>query len=143
MSIKEFLTRAYKVDKRINSKLEQVRSLRDLATKANATLSDAPKSGTPNFHRMENIIAKMIDLENEINSDIDELMNLKHDVIEAIKNVDNPEYQTLLEMRYLCFKKWEQIADDMGYEVRYLYKLHGRALSACDHALKKQDTKRH
>ena len=29
---------------------------------------------------------------------------------------------------YLCFITWEQIAVDMGYELRYIHKLHGKAL---------------
>lgn len=43
-------------------------------------------------------------------------------------------YQTLLELRYLCFKSWEQIAVDMGYDLRWLYRLHHRALNAVSEA---------
>jgi len=42
--------------------------------------------------------------------------------------VDNTEHQTLLELRYLCFKTWEQIAVDMGYNVRHVYRLHDEAI---------------
>ncbi len=38
------------------------------------------------------------------------------------------EQQTLLELRYLCFKTWEQIAVDMGYSIQNAYKVHDRAL---------------
>ena len=51
-------------------------------------------------------------------------------LVHKIKAVQNTEYQTLLELRYLCFKSWEQIAVDMGYELRWLYRLHHRALDA-------------
>ena len=54
----------------------------------------------------------------------------KKDIVHKIKAVQNTEYQTLLELRYLCFKSWEQIAVDMGYELRWLYRLHHRALDA-------------
>ena len=40
MTAKEYLSQAYKIDNDINSKLEQVASLRDLATKATSTISD-------------------------------------------------------------------------------------------------------
>lgn len=39
MTVKEYLTQAYRIDQRINSKLEQIASLRGLALKATATLS--------------------------------------------------------------------------------------------------------
>ena len=129
-AVKNFLMKAYYMDERINSKLEQVASLRALATKATSTLSDTPPSGSRNVQSMENVIVKIIDLENEINEDIDTLVDLKREIVGVIKRIDNPEYQTLLELRYLCFKSWEQIAVDMGYELRWLYRLHHRALDA-------------
>ncbi|MGL6015774.1 MAG: DUF1492 domain-containing protein [Selenomonadaceae bacterium] len=78
---------------------------------------------------MEDIIAKMVDLENEISADIDALVDLKREIVSAIKSVDNPEFRTLLELRYLCFKPWEQIALEMGYDLRWLYRLHQKALA--------------
>jgi hypothetical protein len=117
-------------------------SLRALATKATSTLSDTPPSGTRNLHSMEDIIVKMIDLESEINADIDSLVDLKREFVFIIKKINNPEYQTLLELRYLCFKTWEQIAVVMGYDLRYLHKLHGKALENCEINFK-EDTKRH
>ena len=142
MTAKEYLGQAYRLDQRINSKLEQVMSLRDLATKATSTLSDVAPSGTRNVHRMGDIIVKIVDLENEINRDIDNLVDLKREMVSVIKAVTDPELQTLLELRYLCFKSWEQIAVEMEYSIHHLYKLHNTALGACEIHLK-HDTKSH
>lgn len=130
MKAKEYLSQAYRLDQRIDAKIEQVMSLRNLAAKATATLSDVAPSGTRNVHRMEDII----DLENEVNADIDSLVALKHEITRIIKAVPNLEYQTLLELRYLCFKSWEQIAVMLGYDLRYTHKLHNRALEECKSA---------
>ena len=132
MTAKEYLGQAYRLDQRINSKLEQVLSLRDLATKATAAMSDMPGGGSRNVYKMQDIIGKIIDLENEINADIDQLVDLKREMVAVIKSVKNPEYQTLLELRYLCFKPWEQIAVEMGYSIHHLYRLHNSALAICD-----------
>ena len=40
MAVKNFLMKAYYMDERINSKLEQVASLNELAIKATSTMSD-------------------------------------------------------------------------------------------------------
>lgn len=117
MNVKEYLSQAYRIDQRINSKFDQVVSLRGLATKATSILSDTPHSASKNTHPMEEIIVKIIELENEINSEIDVLIDLKKEIMLIIKNINNPEQQTLLELRYLCFKTWEQIAVDMGYSI--------------------------
>ena len=61
MTAKEYLGQAYRLDQRINSKLEQVLSLRDLTTKATATMSDMPGGGSRNVYRMQDIIGKIID----------------------------------------------------------------------------------
>ena len=129
MTAKEYLGQAYLIDQRINAKLEQAVSLRQLAAKATSTLTDTPHSASPNLRSMENTIGKMVDLENEINADIGALVDLKLEIVSAIKDVENPEYRTLLELRYLCFKPWEQIALEMGYDLRWLYRLHQRALA--------------
>lgn len=128
MTAKEYLGQAYRLDQRINSKLEQVMSLRELTTKATATMSDMPGGGSRNVYKMQDIIGKIVDLENEINADIDQLVDLKREMVAVIKAVKNPEFQTLLELRYLCFKTWEQIAVDMDYDIRWLYRMHKRAL---------------
>lgn len=131
MTVKEYLGQAYRIDQRINSKLEQVGSLRALAAKATSTISDMPHSGSRDVQSMEGIIVKIIDLENEINADIDTLVDLKREIVGIIKAIDNPEYQTLLELRYLCFFSWEKVAVEMDYDLRYLHKLHRKALEKC------------
>ena len=130
MTAKEYLGQAYRLDQRINSKLEQVMSLRELTTTATATMSDMPGGGSHNVYKMQDIIGKIVDLENEINADIDKLVDLKREMVAIIKAVKNPEFQTLLELRYLCFKTWEQIAVEMGYSTRNIYKLHDSAIAA-------------
>jgi len=52
------VSQAYRIDQRINSKLDQVQSLRGLAEKATAIISDTVPSGTRNFHRMEDVICR-------------------------------------------------------------------------------------
>ena len=138
MKAKEFLQKAYRIDQRINSKLEQVTSLRELATKATATLQDSPIKGSRHVHSMEDIIAKMADLETEINQNIIELVELKGEIVSVIQKIDNPEHQTLLELRYLCFKTWEQIAVEMYYSVRNIYKLHDQAMAIVQKNLRVQ-----
>ena len=129
MTIKEYLSQAYRIDQRINSKLEQVSSLRELAVKATSTLSDTYSSGNGNKQKIEGVIVKIIDLEHEIDEEIDRLVDLKQEIVSLIKKVKNPEYQTLLELRYLNFKTWEQIATEMHYSIQHTFRIHDKALS--------------
>ena len=128
MTAKEYLSQARFLDDRIKSKIQQISSLNELATKCTATISDMPHSPNSGGSTMADAVCKIIDLQEEINKDIDRLVDLKREIMGVIKAVPNVEYQTILEKRYLCFISWEQIAVDMGYELRYIHKLHGKAL---------------
>lgn len=128
MTAKEYLSQAYRLDQRINSKIEQVASLNELATKCTSTLTGMPRNPNRASSTMADAVEKIIDLQNEINRDIDRLVDLKREIVTVIKAIENPEHQTLLEKRYLCFLTWEKIAVDMGYDLRWLYRIHKRAL---------------
>ena len=128
MNAKEYLSQAMHIDQRIGSKLEQVTRLRETAANCTATLSYTPRSNAPNRQRMEETICKIVDLEREINVDIDRLVDLKAEARKAINAVNDPDQQLILELRYLCYKPWLEIAEAMGYSEAGIYKLHGKAL---------------
>ena len=128
MTTKEYLSQAFHIDHQINSKLEQLQALRDLATKTTSPMNDMPGSPTRNVTKMEDAVIKIIALSEEINNDVDRLVDLKIEITHAIKKVDDVECALLLELRYLCFKTWEQIAVELGYDIRHVYRLHQLAL---------------
>ena len=128
MTAKEYLSQARFLDNRINSKIQQVSSLNELATKCTATISDMPHSPNKANSTMADAVCKIIDLQEEINKDIDRLVDLKREIMGVIKAVPNVEYQTILEKRYLCFISWEQIAVDMNYSMQHIHRMHSSAL---------------
>jgi len=137
MKAKEYLGQAYRLDQRINSKLEQVSALNSLATKVTTTLSDMPKKPNRATSTMADAVEKIIDLQAKINLDIDYLVNLKSEIVAVINSIKNTEYKTLLEKRYLCFMTWEQIAFDMGYSIQHIYRMRDKALNEiCPQKLK-------
>ncbi len=77
----------------------------------------------------------MIDLEYEIDADIDRLVDLKRAMFHFVANVKHGSHRMLLELRYLEGKTWEEVAETMGYELRWIYRLHGRALKEADREL--------
>ena len=129
MKAKEYLGQAYRLDQRINSKLEQIASLNELAMKCTSTLTGMPRNHDRSISKIE-VVSKIVDLQEEINRDVEKLVDLKRELVWRIKAVDDTEYQTLLELRYLCFKTWEQIAVDMGYNVRHVFRLHDEAVNS-------------
>ena len=125
---KKYLSQAFGLNQRIESKIDQIAVLNDLATKATVTYSDMPKSPNRDGSRMEDAIIKIIDLESEINKDMMKLVELKKDIIRRIKAVESAELQTILELRYLSYMRWEEIAIELGYGIDNVYHLHRKAL---------------
>ena len=111
MTAKDFLEQVRYVDRAIDSKLEQVERLRNESTKATSLVSDMPRSSSPNLQRLEDTIIKIIDLEHEINRDIDWLVDLKKAARVSINAMTNPDERLILELRYLCYKTWPEIAE--------------------------------
>ena len=128
MTAKEYLSQARVLDDRINSKIQQISSLNELATKCTATISDMPHGLNSGGSTMADAVCKIVDLQEEINKDIDRLVDLKREIMGVIKAVPNVEYQTILEKRYLCFISWEQIAVDMNYSMHHIHRMHSSAL---------------
>lgn len=130
MTAKEYLSQAYRLDQRIRSKQEQIAALNDLATSCTATMSGMPSSPNRGNSRMADAVCKIVDLENSIAADMEALVALKADIIHTINEVHCIEYRLILEKRYISGKSWPEIAVDLGYKMRHLYKLHDEAINS-------------
>lgn len=128
MTPKEFLQQIRSADRLIDSKLKQLECLRDETTRTSSMISDMPRSDSPNLQRMESTIVKLLDLEAEINADIDQLVDMKRVARDAINALSNADQRLVLELRYLCYKTWPWIADELGFSISNVYRLHDNAL---------------
>ena len=123
MNVKEYLAKAYGLDETINTKLETLSMLRSLLTKTTSVISGMPQ-GCGDGRGLEKSIAKIVDLENEVNRDIDELVDLKANIKSMIDTIKNPTQKNMMEMRYLQSKSWIEISDCLGKTLGWVYSLH-------------------
>ena len=129
MTAKEYLEQAYRLDLRIQSKQEQIDSLNDLATRCTATMTGMPHSPNRGSSPMADTVCKIVDLQEAIAADMQTLVDLKADIMHTINMVQNIEYRLILEKRYITGKTWPEIAIELGYKMRYMFKLHEEALA--------------
>lgn len=128
MTAKEYLSQALHLDHRIDSKIEQIASLNALATKCTSAITGMPHNPSPSQSTMADAVCKIIDLQELLKKDLSALVDLKREIMGVINGIENDEYKTVLEKRYLCFLSWEQIAVDLHYSMEYAFKIHKRAL---------------
>lgn len=130
MTAKQYLNRAHWLDLQIASKLEQIDELDATITRMTVTFNGGTGSTGRDLHKCERIMNQIIDLQNEVLNDMEELIALKREIMSVIKAVENPEHQTLLEKRYLCSLRWEEISIDMNCSVENVYRIHRAALNS-------------
>ena len=128
MNAKEYLSQTAVINHKIDSKLEQAGSLRTLAMKVTTPFGEDKVKTTKKQSPMEEIMVKLIDLEQEVNDDIDALIKTKEELLEVINQVSDINHQVILEKRYIAGKTWEDIAKETGYDRSTVYRNHGKAL---------------
>lgn len=139
MTAKEYLGQAYRLDQRINSKLQQVETLRSLTQRVTVAYGGEVVSHTRNVTSMQDTIVRLMQAEEELNREIDRLVDLKAEIAGVIGQVRNESYRLILEKRYLCFQTWAQIGDDLHYTRRWLLTKHERAVDIVEKLISERE----
>ena len=114
MNVNDYLSQSFCLDRRIRAKLSEIASLNALTR---SITGDSSAAG------------RLASCERELRGELDSLIELRRSITNAISSVSDPACRTLLELRYLCFETWEQVAEEMNYSVQHVYRLRGKALS--------------
>lgn len=125
----KYLKRYINLDREIDRKLEEVSRLRSKLTRVTQVLTAEPRGGGTIYGKTEEIIAKIVDLENEIDADIDRLISIRDNIKAVIEAVENDRERLLLQYRYLDGWTFEKIAVEMNYSWRQIHRLHSKALT--------------
>ena len=128
MTAKEFLMQYRNADDEINSHLDEIHRLRSLAAKTTHVMSHDRPAQSEGEDRLASIVARIADMEREVDDEIDRLDGIKRTVQRAIASVPDARLRKVLTLRYIGGKRWEQIAVDMDKQYRWILRLHGRAL---------------
>ena len=129
MTAKEYLEQAYKLDRQINSHLEEVRSLRELATGLSSpAFGEKVQSSVSGDASFVKTVESIIRMENRVNKEIDQLVALKEQIHNALLTVSNPRERMILRGRYIDGKSEKYLAADLDLDVRTIRRLHKHAL---------------
>ena len=130
MNSKEYLKQAYRLNDLINSNLREVDGLKLLSKGITVVRYDKERvqGGALPGGSFENTIAKIADLEREINDEIDSFVDLKRDIRTAINLIANRNELLLLRLRYIEFMTWDEIQGHMGCERTRMFTIHANAL---------------
>ena len=116
------------LDKSITRKINEVAKWRAKLTSVTSIYTTEPKGGGSIYGKTEELAAKIVDLEAEINRDIDRSIDLRREIGAVIASVPEERERLLLEYRYLDGRTFEWIAAEMDLSWKWVHKLHSKAL---------------
>jgi len=126
LTAKDFLRRARSVDRRVDEATERVDRLRaKLEAGRMSKITGMPHGGSEDWTATAD---KLIELERRVNARIRELVRVKHLAMDAIDRVDEARLREVLELYYIDGFSWEQVAQRMDMDKRWVFRLHGKAL---------------
>lgn len=108
--------------------MEHLQQLRSQAQRITAAYKAVPGGGGSGSGRVE-ITAQILQLEAIIKADTKRLQDELLMVRFMINSLDDFQERIILNYRYINGKTFEAIADKTHYELRQVYRIHGRALA--------------
>jgi len=128
MGAKEYLEQVKLFDAHINNKLDELERLKSLVTKVTSTWKGDVVSGGGNQDKLGDAIARIVDLQHEVNKAIDAYIDKQKEIGAVLDQIKDPDQLRVLYKRYFDGLTWEQIACDMHMTYRNVCYIHGRAL---------------
>lgn len=125
-----FLEQPEKLDIQIRNKLIEKKQWHDIALGITANMEGERVQASGARSKMAEAVDKCVDMEAEINSLIDELIETKKEVIQTIEQLDSPTEYNVLHMRYIQYMSLQEIADHYHKDYSWATTTHGRALKS-------------
>lgn len=125
--VQHYLRSAWYYQKKADFLDEKIRVLRSKAQKMTISFQDVPTFGGFADHRQQ-VIAEMVDTEREYRKMTQQCRNKVQEISFFINQLDSFQERIVLQMRYLYFENWQDIALRLNYSEPAVYKIHGKAL---------------
>ncbi len=128
MDTKEYLNQVKKLDLQIKNKLIEKQQWQDIALGIAANMEGEKVQSSGSQSKMADAVVKIVDMESEINSLVDKLIDTKKEVIQTIELLTSPLQYDVLHMHYIQFMTLQSIADKYGMSYDWAKQAHKRAV---------------
>ena len=130
MTAKDYLNQARHLDALINCRLREIDYWRDLSSSVSGTRFDGmPHSpNRPTEAPFVRCLEKIDEIQRSVEEKVAYLVRLKEEINTAIDMLENRDEQLVLRYRYLDDCTWEEISRMLNVSLRTVYRIHGSAL---------------
>lgn len=127
---KTYLQRYRAARTRYASLCREIDDLRESLTGTTVQLKDDIVTGGGSSDRLGATVARIVDMENALADEGAEVTAILEGVLAAIRSVKDETQRAVLTLRYVEGLNWWKISEQIHYEERQTYTIHGRALEA-------------
>lgn len=126
---KRFLQRYIWLRKQRDAIQEEIREHYDNVTRCTVRLNPIKVSGSGGaYDRMAEDICVIVDTKARLERVCYRLDCQMAEIMDAINALSDERYKSVVIYRYIQGLSWSDITGLMGYEIAYVYRLHGKAL---------------
>lgn len=129
MTAKEYLNQARHLDALIHCRLREIDYWRDLSSSVSGSnFEERHNPNRPTEAPFVRCLEKIDEIQHSVEEKVAYLICLKEEINKAIDKLDNRDEQLLLRYRYLDNCTWEEIAAMLNVSIRSAHRIHGMAL---------------
>lgn len=128
MDTKTYLKQIERLDRQIQNKLSERVLLKSIALNISAPMKNDKITSTKHPDRLGDTVAKIVDLEKEIDALVDKYIDRRKTIISQIDRIDDTDMYHVLSLRYVAKKNFPEISEQTGWSLRQTKRIHGRAL---------------
>jgi len=130
MTAKEYLNQARHMDALINCRLREIDYWKDLSDSVSSMRFDGmPHSpNRPTEAPFVRCLEKIDEIQRSVEEKVAYLVRLKEEINTAIDKLENRDEQLVLRYRYLDDCTWEEISRMLNVSLRTVHRIHGTAL---------------
>ena len=131
MTAKEYLSKIRKAEIMIRIRAAELQKLKENTAYISAIRYDKVRVQTsPGGSGISKAVEESVSLQLDIEKRIRKLTKKRHDIINQIEGLENPNHIELLKLKYIDDERFEAIACSMGYSYGRIVHMHGEALQA-------------
>ena len=119
----------------IKGRLEYIEEYKSSITNISVILSDMPKGSKKVQDSIAEKIANLYESIDQLLEKINQQNKKQAEILNQLDKVEQP-YRLILEKAYIQGKTLVTVASEMGYEYKYMCKMHGAALNKFDETIK-------
>lgn len=138
MGIKHQLKQIRLIDLEVKTKMEELDRLNNSFLKSPSLKEINVQESKVGLK--DDAYVKIINLSDYIDETVDKLVDLKYQLIQAIEQLDDSRERTIIWMKYISSKGWDEIAEELQISKTTLFILHDEAIKKIEKCTKKDDS---